>query len=127
MFQCTCGETEDHIIARRRTADGKLLLAWSCGCVTRGHVGSMIIGRPRFLPRDLYASEDYMRALWLFLDEVALYDYAEVKDLMVAAKGAMRQTSVQPLEYLRRKMAGWNLRTIKGGRVVTWVRKESKA
>lgn len=48
---CSCGDTRDHAIAKRVTADGKTFYIWSDGTMTWGDVGRTMIkgiGRARY-------------------------------------------------------------------------------
>lgn len=97
---CTCGRTDDHVIAERRTLDGVLVCAWSNGDVT-GVLGMW----PRGIGRTKMNATQ-KRAAQLLLDEVCLYDWSELGDLIKTARRAVVQASVPPLTYLRRAMAG---------------------
>jgi hypothetical protein len=102
MGHCSCGNNEDHVIARRRTADDKVILFWSDGGVT-GMMGVDLYGRG---PRDPGRKNDYLKAAWLLAGEVELYDRTEVKRAVKVARRAIQQLSLSPVEYFRRVMAG---------------------
>lgn len=82
---CSCGDPNPHVIARRATADGKHVCLWSDGGLTWA-LGMAIRGawlRPGAKNRDRA-----LRAGWLVLGEVCLYDQGEVSALAAAARWA---------------------------------------
>ena len=88
---CTCGRTDPHVIARRRTADDYTVCAWSDGPVT-AVLGLGIRGVPIVRPRTPGATETAIRAGALTLGEVELWTWDELPALYaacrkVAAKG----------------------------------------
>jgi hypothetical protein len=88
----TAREGELPIIARRKTYDGKTVLAWADGYVTYG--SGMIITKQ--MPRD---------AMNLFMGDVSLYDSDETKMLAAAARKAVRQypdSTILARQYMRR-------------------------
>src|SRR5512139_3438245 len=92
---CSCGETSNHVIAKRSTADGIAVQIWHDGMVT-GRFGHGLPGVPIVRPRTAEAVERERRAASLFADEVILYDLAEVPRLYdcarrIAAKGGGRR------------------------------------
>jgi hypothetical protein len=89
-----------NVIARRRTYDNKLILLWSDGDITNGHVGALLSRR---VPAD---------AAWLVMGEVCLYDLKEVKAMIQIARKAINQRRVTPLEHLRNRMAGRKLQNV---------------
>jgi len=103
-MMCTCGQQDNHRIARRVTADGHDVLFYSDGSV----YGCMGIGRYGSRPRNADRVEVYLRAAWLAAGEVCLYDQHEVRLLVVTARRAVQQITLQPLEYLRMSMAAGN-------------------
>lgn len=107
---CTCGRTDLHVIAERRTFDGIRVCGWSDGEVTFG-LGIYPQGIRRRRTR-VYAEQ--IRDL--VLEEVSLYDAAEVPALIRAAREAVAQASFPPAVYLRRRMAGEKF--VSDGRVV---------
>lgn len=111
---CPCGTREDHEIARRRTSDGKTIMFWSDGLVTRAMgFGIKGIGAAR----SAYETAKNVEAAWLVADEVELYDVDEVAALVKAARRAVRQNHHDPREFLRATMRGVRYQPIKGGRV----------
>lgn len=80
---CSCGNASAHTIARRSTADGKHVLLWDDGSLTWG-LGLSIRGSA--FPRTREQSEMALRAGWLVLGDVELYDADEVSDLVRAAR-----------------------------------------
>lgn len=82
---CMCGETKDHIIARRSTADGKHVALWSTGELTWA-LGFLVRGSAR--PRTDEQRERALAAGWRVMAEVELYDADEVSALVRAARWA---------------------------------------
>lgn len=82
---CSCGNPADHIIARRATADGKHVYLWSDGSLTWA-LGFSIRGSAR--PRNAAQRHRALKAGWLVLGEVCLYDANEVTRLVQAARWA---------------------------------------
>lgn len=85
LSACSCGDTDLHEITRRSTADGKHVVLWSDGSLTWA-LGYSIRGAwmsPRADRRD-----DALRAGWLVLGEVGVYDAADVSALSRAARWA---------------------------------------
>src|SRR5690606_19482601 len=85
VMTCTCGNPDDHVIARRVTADGKHVLAWDDGTLTWA-LGYAIRGSAS--PRTPEGRERARRAAWLVLDDVCLFDADEVPALIRAARWA---------------------------------------
>jgi len=117
---CSCGGDScgpnAHVMARRLTADGIMVQVWSDGAVTCG-LGTYIIRGVRS-GRNAFALGAAVEAAWLVAGEVSLYDHAELRGLCVAARQAVGQPSLRPLEYLRAVMSGVKFATIKRGAVV---------
>lgn len=82
---CTCGDSESHTIARRITADGYHVLLHDQGGIT-GLMGFTIRGVPFACPRSPDGVALALRAGWLFLGEVCLYELAELPALYAAAR-----------------------------------------
>lgn len=74
------------ICARRSTFDGKHVLLWSDGSLTWA-LGNSIKGSA--FPRTPEQVEQALRAGWLVLGEVGIYDADEVSDLVAAARKAV--------------------------------------
>lgn len=74
-----------HVLARRVTADGKHVLLWSTGELTWA-LGYAIRGAAR--PRSEKGRESALRAGWLVLGDVELYDADELPALIAAARWA---------------------------------------
>jgi hypothetical protein len=72
-------------IARRSTADGKHVCLWSDGALTWA-LGYTIKGSAQ--PRTSAARDQALRAGWLVLGDVCLYDASEVTALIKAARWA---------------------------------------
>ncbi len=80
----------DEVIARRKTADDKAIALWSDGSLTWGGIGRTIAGSPH--ARTPAAKTDALKAGWLVIGDVELYESDEVPALIkvarkVAAKG----------------------------------------
>lgn len=82
---CTCGDPEPHTIARRTTADGYHVLLHEQGGIT-GLMGFTIRGVPFASPRTPEGVALALRAGWLFMGEVCLYDIDELPALYAAAR-----------------------------------------
>lgn len=115
MTPCSCGCAETHEVARRTTADGKLVVLWSDGLVT-GFLGFRVRGVGA--SRSTYEAGKDMEAGWLMLDEVCLYDFAEVGALVHAARRSVRQRLLPAAEFMRRTLGGERFRTVRRGAVV---------
>lgn len=87
---CSCGETEHHIIARRKTADGIGVCVWSDGLVT-GYLGMVLPGVTCVRPRTVEAVNRERRAAWMLAEWVCLYDVAEVGALYSDCRKAARR------------------------------------
>jgi hypothetical protein len=92
------------VMARRRTADGMIVELWSDSSVTTGAFGTIVVGATAA------ASDETVRlnvlAGWLAINDACLYDAAEIRALVLAARKGVRQASVDPLAYMRRAMNG---------------------
>lgn len=88
------------VIARRKTFDGKTICLWSDGLVTRA-LGHSIRGIGA--ARTDEAKELNLRAGWLALGEVCLYEADEVATLIKVARMAVRQDAIPAPLYLRTK------------------------
>jgi hypothetical protein len=111
---CTCGKTEVHPIARRRSADGYSVVIWSDGGIS-GHLGLNTIVRPS---RGEWATQRALDAAWLFAGECELYEWDELKRLARVARDAVKKRPATAREYVRAAMSGAKFQAIKGGRVV---------
>lgn len=89
---CSCGETTDHVVARRTTIDGKTVLFWSDGLVTFG-AGFAIKGIGR--ARAAYARRYDRRAADLVAGDVELFEASKVGALVQAARRAVRDPGVR--------------------------------
>lgn len=98
---CSCGEVADHVIARRTTLDGRLVLIWSDGLVTFG-LGFRVpgVGRARYA----YRRRLDLRAAWIVAGEVELYEAAAVAGLVEAARRAVRMPGTPDDAVARRSM-----------------------
>ena len=97
---CSCGCTEAHVVARRKTFDDITVQIWSDGAVTCGLNTYVIRGSRGYKVRNA------LRAAWMVADVVSLYDHAELRRLCVSARQAAEQPSLQPRAYLDAVMAG---------------------
>ncbi len=93
---CTCGRTDPHVIARRRTADGFTVCAWSDGPVT-AELGRKIDGLPIVRPRTPEAIELARSAAALLLGEACLWDLPDMARLYSVCR-AVAKRSGQPAE-----------------------------
>ena len=84
---CTCGLTEDHIIATRKTADDRIVHLWNDGQVTFA-LGVYLRGIGR--SRSASGRRLDLRAGWIVLGEVESYDAEELPALVRAAQRAVR-------------------------------------
>lgn len=100
---CTCGRTDDHVIAERQTFDGVRVCIWSNGDLT-GALGIY----PRDIGKTHGASQ--IRVARLIQDEISMYDWAELADLIKMARKAIVQPLVPAITYVRRAMAGETFR-----------------
>lgn len=87
---CPCGDRDEHIVARRYTADRFAVTAFCDGAVTC--FANALPGVPVARPRTAEAWHRERSAMWLFVGEVELYDLDECARLhaacrRVAAKG----------------------------------------
>lgn len=83
---CSCGVAEDHVVGRRRTADGYQVALWSDGALTLGFAHQYAIRGARGPARHVALS-----AGWSVLGDVELYDAAEVRDLAHQRRRAARR------------------------------------
>lgn len=83
---CSCGETEDHRIARRTTANGSFIYLWADGAIT-WVLGRYVKGSPH--PRTAEQRRAALAAGWFVMEDVALYNNDEVPDLIAAARWAI--------------------------------------
>lgn len=81
---CTCGDRDEHIAARRRTADGFDVHLLSGGALV-GYMGALP-GVPVARPRTADALARDLAAGWLVVGVVALYDLGELGMLYDAAR-----------------------------------------
>lgn len=82
---CTCGCTELHAIATRETADGVRLRIWSDGAITHAVPGDTYV---RGIGRggSAYTRERNRRAALDVIDNISLFDLAEIRTLVHAAR-----------------------------------------
>lgn len=75
---CSCGCSALHAIATRETADGRIVTVLSDGGLVVGpsKLGQTFPGLGR--PRSRYAADRRAAAVALVLDDLGLYDFAEV-------------------------------------------------
>lgn len=82
---CSCGDAAEHIVARRMTADCFSVVMLSRGAIVGGF-GHAFNGVPFARPRSAEGLALALRAGWLLMGEVELYDVGELGDLYAAAK-----------------------------------------
>lgn len=82
---CSCGTDAEHIVARRMTADRFSVVMLSRGAIVGG-VGHAFNGVPVARPRSAEGLALALRAGWLLMGEVELYDACELGELYAAAK-----------------------------------------
>lgn len=71
-MNCSCGNTELHIVANRQTLDGIGVAMWSDGALT-GCLGARLLDVPVSRPKTAEAQKLTVRTGRLFLGEVCLY------------------------------------------------------
>lgn len=103
---CSCGCTEDHVIARAQTFDGVAVQLWSSGDIT-GRLGTYPAGLGK--ARSRVTALGAARLAW---DEISLYDWAEVATLVKTARKALEQRLLPPVAFLRRSMGGESFRSV---------------
>jgi len=84
---CSCGTTEQHVVARRLTSDGYGVALWCDGAVT-GRFGNALPGVPIVRPRKLASVEQARRAGWLFVGDVGIHALSELGPLYAACRWA---------------------------------------
>jgi hypothetical protein len=84
---CSCGEAADHIIAKRRTSDGKTVLVWSDGVVTFGF-GFRVNGAGR--ARQAYVRRLNVEAGWIVADVAELVTSDELPRAVELARLEVR-------------------------------------
>lgn len=82
---CSCGRGDEYFIATRRTADDREVYLWAGGALTQG-LGYALPGVPVTRPRTAEAREVAVRAGWLVLGEVELWEISELPALYAAAR-----------------------------------------
>lgn len=85
---CTCGRSDSHQIAWRRTFDDKIVCLWSDGALTWA-LGAAIRGTS--FPRTDAQRDVARRVGRLVLEDVCLYDTDEVPGLISAAHAAVKR------------------------------------
>jgi len=75
---CSCGCSALHVIARRETADGRALTILSDGSILAGPSKISPAIRGLGAPRSNYTARKRAAAVALVLDDLALFDFAEV-------------------------------------------------
>jgi hypothetical protein len=79
---------KDTVLARRKTADGKIVALWSDGSLSWA-LGNVIKGSPN--ARTAAQVKEALAAGWLVLGEVELYDADEVSRLIAVARKAAQR------------------------------------
>lgn len=96
----TTTSTKAEILSTRRTADGYTVGLWSDGCVTSGYLHQCVKGSG--VARTAEAVAANVRAGWLLLGEVELYDRAELPTMLRAARRAV--AAAEPIPAFRAMM-----------------------
>lgn len=87
MGECSCGNTEPHVISRRATADGKHILQWDDGTITWG-LGYKIRNAPR-------GGSDFARRVGgLVIGDASLYEASEIPSLIEAARFVAKRSGL---------------------------------
>jgi len=81
---CSCGEHDNHVVRRCRTADDTGIAIWSNGAITLTF-GHAIKGLPLRAPKSDEQAQLRRDAARLFAGEVSLYSLEECADLYKAA------------------------------------------
>jgi hypothetical protein len=87
---CSCGCDDSHVIAKRLTADGKIVWFWSDGMVTFA-LGLAVKGAG--VAKMACQVRFNVAACWLLAEEIHCYDGAEVSMAVRAARKAVRSTN----------------------------------
>lgn len=82
--ECSCGESANHIVARRRTADDSGIAVWCDGAITLTF-GHGVKGLPVRAPKSVEQTALRRRAADLFAGDVCLYALDECATLYRAA------------------------------------------
>lgn len=82
---CSCSDTNPHVIARRLTADEKIVCLWDDGSLTWA-LGHAIKGSAN--PRTEAQRSQALKAGWLVMGDVCIHDAADVSALVAAARWA---------------------------------------
>jgi hypothetical protein len=85
VYTCSCGESEPHVIARRRTADGIGVDFWHDGAIT-GLFGRALPGVPVARPRSAEGLALTQATANLVAGEIELYDLADLPRLVDVAR-----------------------------------------
>jgi len=105
MDLCSCGKREPHVIAERNTLDEMRVCLWSDGTITG------VMGRfPHGLGAVRVPTVSTLRAGWMIIEEVGLYDWKELPNLVKAARKAVAQTMLPEREFMRRYASGERFR-----------------
>jgi hypothetical protein len=108
---CPCGESKEHVVARRLTADRIGVILWDNGAITnRFNTGfpGIPVSRPR-TQAALVATRD---AGWLFISEVELFDRRDLPLLYEASRKATDRASLYAhIERAKRPKFVLNWRT----------------
>lgn len=114
---CTCGETGDHVVMRRRTADGKEVELWASGCLT-GALGFGIRGVPFRRPRTVEARERALKAGRLTLEWISVYDANDLPEIYRAAERTAEKRARGETATLTSVLR--DMRAVKERPVVKW-------
>jgi len=86
-MSCSCGNTDQHVIARRQTADGYEVNLWENGAIT-GAMGIGFRSVPLSRPKTQEAVDRALTLGHLLMGDVELYDATDLPALHTAAKRA---------------------------------------
>jgi|SRR6185312_10449659 len=106
---CSCGCTETHVVARRKTFDNVSVQIWSDGAVTCGLNTYVAMA-----PRSAWGRGKAVEAAWLVADRVSLYDHSELRGLVLKARAAVAQTGHRPGDHLDATLRG--VKFVRAGR-----------
>lgn len=97
----TATTDKGELLATRTTADGKMVGLWSDGVVTVGYLHTHVRGAGVAMTAEKRAEN--VRAGWLLLCEVAVYDTAELPAAVCAARKAA--SAADPIPAFRGAMS----------------------
>lgn len=99
---CSCGDTRDHEVARRSTADGVHVVLWASGAIA-GTLGLKLPGVPMRNPSTPEAQQAAVKAGRLLLGECSLWDAADLPGLYAACEWAAKRDGLPGTVRARHK------------------------